>query len=1085
MVIKKEYLKLSQREHVLKRPGMYIGSTEMTNGDVWTIVDDKIKRKCVAFAPGFLKIFDEIIQNAIDHSIVASNNVTAIKVTIKGDKIEVFNNGLGIPIELQEGVYIPEMIFGQLLSGSNYNDEEDRVTAGTFGIGSKATNIYSEKFRVETVSKGQKFVIEFRNNMTTKTKPKVTDVSCSEYTKITFTPDYKLFQMKQMGEDTENLIKKRVYDAIACTPTTVSIYFNGKKIKGKGLLDYVKFYTGDETVYYQANTDAKYIWEYAVISSDTGFDQVSFVNGNNTVSGGKHVDYILSQIQQKLKGAIEKTRRIKDLKPTLIKDAIRVFVRATVKNPTFNSQTKEFLTTQSKNFGTKVEVPDTFIKKLLKSHITDKILETFDKKEFRDIQKTMDGKKKIRVVVPNLEDAIWAGSSKSNSCSLILTEGLSAMTFAIWGRSVVGNNCYGVFPLRGKFLNIRDASASQIKNNVEIINLMKILGLKTGTKYTDTSELRYQKVILLTDADCDGSHIKGLLMNFFHYLFPELLHLNFIQTIKTPILKASKGQKVVEFFTNGDYNKWKDASSPKGYKIKYYKGLGTSTKEDAKGIFNRLNELKVDYKYVSKECDNSMVLAFGKDKKISTDKRKVWLSGYQENEYITLEDNQVSYTDFVNKELIHFSVADNKRSIPSVVDGLKPSQRKVLYYLIKKGIKVSQKVAQLSGYISAETGYHHGEVSLQQTIINMAADYIGSNNINLLYPDGNFGSRLSGQDAASPRYIFTRLSDITEQLFLREDLSVLDYLEDDGIIIEPVFLTPIIPMILVNGCSGIGTGYSSSVPSFSICDIKANLSRMLNGEELQEMVPWYKNFKGTVTPDLRSGYYTIAGIYSRTSDTVITITEIPAGSYLQPFKDNLLKLLEDQYITDVKNLSTDENTGIHIQVRFQNKNDLDKKLPEVIEKFKLSRTVNTNNMYLFDPEGKIKKYTSTQEIIMDYSKARERIYDKKRIYLLDIYGKELDILKNKKRFIRKYIDKELDINMKSDDVVFSILKRANFLKVDETFGYLLQLPMSSLTQKKISSLDSQIKDVQQKWEYYNVNSSTDLWRIDLKSLVVS
>ena len=784
--IEETYQKLEQREHILLRPGMYIGSTKKVIEELWVCKEDELKmtKKMVEYSPGLLKIMDEALTNAIDHS-VRDTSVNAIKIDYSKQtgEISIWNNGSGVPVVLhkEHNMYVPELIFGHLLSGSNYNDKESRTIGGMNGLGIKLTGLFSKKFTIETVDSDnkKKFIQEYTDNMLQRTKPNITSCSVKSYTKITFLPDYKRFDMKELETDTILLIRKRIFDCIAVTHPGVSIYLNGEKLKGKGLLDYYKYFFDVDKVIHEYHSNNKgMIWEYAVVPSPFNqFEQISFVNGIDTRMGGKHVDYIIYQITTKLAKMLETKKKLKDLKPSFIKDKLCLFLRATVVNPTFNSQTKETLTTQSKDFGCNVQVSDKFIEKIYKSAITEEIVEFCKAKEITKLAKESDGRKTSKLYIPKLEDALWAGTAKSNECTLLLTEGDSAATFAKWGRSIVGPERYGIIPLKGKLLNIRDATISQLMNNEEINNLKQILGLKQDYEYTCTKELRYGRVMLLTDSDVDGAHIKSLFVNFIHTFWPSLIKMNpnFIQTLRTPIVKAIKNKKVIEFYTEQDYIKWKEMDkNAHTFQIRYFKGLGTSKKEDAQDTFRRINELKLDYIYKDKKCDESILLAFDKDKNASknaskktkkddnendddddtasqesqpsekikcTDLRKKWLSTYDKNVYVDMKQKNVSFQDLIHKELIHFSVYDNMRSIPSLCDGLKPSQRKILHYMLKKNIKKVIKVAQLSGYVSAETGYHHGEASLQGAIINMAQDFVGSNNINLLYPDGNFGSR--------------------------------------------------------------------------------------------------------------------------------------------------------------------------------------------------------------------------------------------------------------------------------------------------------------------------------------------------------
>lgn len=1147
--IEETYKKLSQREHILHRPNMYIGDTKKTLEEMWIFNKNikKMQKRMVEYSPAFLKIFDEVLTNALDHSN-RDSTVSTIKVDYKQEtgEITVFNNGTGIPVieHKEHKIYVPELIFGHLLSGSNYNDSQKRIGAGVNGLGSKLSAVFSKSFIVETVDseRGLRFVQEFSNNMENKSKPKVTKNSGKSFTKITFLPDYKKFDMKCLDKDTVSLIDKRVYDCIACTNKNVSVFLNGEKIQGKGLVDYANYFFNTDKngslvkMYYDSFIQKDIIWEYIIVPNDE-YTQISFVNGNSTYAGGKHVDHIIYQITAKLKSFLESKKKLKDVKPAMIKERLFLFLRATVINPQFSSQTKEQLTTQSKDFGCKIEVSDKFIDKLWKSSIIEDIIQTYKMKESMDLAKKTDGSKKSKVYIPKLEDALWAGTVKSTECTLILTEGLSAMTFAMWGRSIVGPERYGIFPLKGKLLNVRDASISQLANNEEINNLKQILGLKQGKEYTDTKDLRYNKVMALTDSDVDGVHILSLIVNFFHSTWPSLAKLDFIQTIRTPIVKAIRGKKVVEFFTEQDYNKWKDVNDISNYQIRYFKGLGTSKKEDAQDTFRRMEELKIDYFYKDKTCDESIELAFEKDKNTEknksndqdeetdgkeilkcSDKRKRWLSQYDKNSYIDAKQKRVSYKDLVHKQLVHFSIYDNLRSIPSICDGLKPSQRKILHYMLKKNITKVIKVAQLSGYVSAETGYHHGEASLQGAIINMAQDFVGSNNINLLFPDGNFGSRLlAGKDAASPRYIFTRLSDITTKIFDKKDSNTLTYLQDDGLNIEPEWFIPILPMVLVNGCEGIGTGYSTYIPPYNPKDIIANLLRILDDLEPLPMTPYFRNFNG-ILESIENGSYITKGKWERIGESQIKITELPVGTAVTTYKEFLESLIEGAsdkiknttkskskskgiYLKDVKNKTRDENNEICFIIDFKNSNDLDNLLNKnEVEKFlKLTKTFGTNNMYLFSESLILTKYNNPNDILLDFFDIRLEYYEKRKAFLIKRLTNELTLLNSKVRFINEYIDGSLDINRKSKNYIVELLEKNKYPKLnlhisnekdeekdEETtpsYDYLIKMQLVSLSQEKIKELDNQRDSKQKELNIIKSKTEKDLWKDDLQPII--
>jgi DNA gyrase/topoisomerase IV subunit B len=1429
-------------------------------------------------------------------------------------------------------------------------DGNKRFVINDFTVTHNCTNLFSKKFEIETVSKGQKFIQTYHDNMSVIHPPIITKVSktTKEYTKITFTPDYPRFHMKGLETDTLLLLNKRVYDTIVCTDKRVSVYLNEIKIKGRGLQDYIKlFFTDKVSIIHEEHIDRNLIWEYAIVPYEN-FEQISFVNGNNTTLGGSHVNCIVSGITSKLKVLIESKKKVKDVKPSYIKEKMFLFLRATVINPTFNSQTKETLTTAFKDFGTYPRISEEFINKIYKSSIVSDIVDLCKFKEQSALSKATDGKRTNKIYIKKLEDALWAGTARGKECTLILTEGDSALTFAKWGRSVVGVEKYGCYPLKGKCisedtivplfngdiklardikiddeligddgnkrsvltlfkgngkmyqidqdrgdsykvndehiltmcipehkkiywnnyrtsfrvlywdkisntmkikdqctfikikcnecnidignsslsrhykrhhkdvifektrtvidmtdervinaldklknfllniddnnivdinikdylklpkgsqrklkglrvecvnweekevlldpfvlglwlgdgcqsgysyvcdgkndfqimdyltkwglendanfrltgkyiysissinnfkypgysplkkilekynltvekhipkeylinskeirlkllagiidsdgyitsdgtieisqstvhkrladdiiylsrslgfythvklkttnytyigtetkakayiikisgdtsciptvlprkkskstdqynmrnsngtikiseinndnyigigidennrfvindftvthncLNIRDATNSQLMNNEEINNLKQIIGLKSGVDYKNVNDLRYGKVMLLTDADFDGLHIQSLIMNIFHFWYPSLLKLNFLNTISTPMVKAIKGKVVKEFFNEQDYHRWQETVNISNYKIKFFKGLGTSKKEDAIDIFKNMSKLKVEYFYKDVNCDKSIELAFEKDKntkkeKVSddtsevsdtivkcSDKRKEWLSHYDRNSYINNEERNVCFADFINKGLIHFSIYDNSRSIPHLCDGLKPSQRKILYYMLQKNITSDIKVAQLSGYVSAEMSYHHGEVSLQGAIINMAQDFTGSNNINLLTPEGNFGSRFAAKDSASARYIYTRLSELSTCLFDRRDLPLLNYLVDDGKRVEPDFFVPVIPNILVNGCEGIGTGYSTFIPPFNPVEITQNLLNVLDRKEILEMIPYYRGFNGKMEK-VSSCDYTSAGIWKKIGTNKIKITELPIGTWISNYKEfleNLLDIpknvktatkltLKKLVLKDVINLTKDEETGICFEIEFTNAKYMDSLIDNglIENELKLIKKIKTSNMYLFNENMILTKYDTVYDILKDFYKIRLKYYSERRLYMITTLQAELKVLDNKCRFIKMYIDNPSCINNKNKTEIYNTLEKCKFDKIDNEYDYLMNLKLWNLSKEKIETLLATKKKIETDLEYLNNKTPKELWKIDLLDLL--
>ena len=891
------------------------------------------------------------------------------------------------------------MIFGHLLTSSNYDDEEQKVTGGRNGYGAKLCNIFSTEFILDTADSKtrQKYKQVWTRNMSKMGKASITSNKGDDYTKITFTPDFTKFKMEGMDDDFEALVKRRVYD-LAGTSRGVKVWLNGERIKVNSFKKYMEMYTkaikaerGEEAV-----NDASEIitessdprWEIGFAVSDGTFQQVSFVNSIATTSGGTHVNYIADQISNKLMDVVKKRSKKEGgaaLKPTQVRNHIFIFVNSLIVNPAFTSQTKEQLTTKSSQFGSKCTVSDDFLKKIAKTEVVNNILH-FAQQKADQILKKSDGGRRNRMDNPKLTDANKAGSKDGYRCTLVLTEGDSAKGLAIAGRSVVSPDLFGVFPLRGKLLNVRDASVDAISKNSEIQNIKNFLGLKHKTSYQDCKTLRYGHLMIMTDQDHDGSHIKGLLINFLQVQYPSLLQIpGFLIEFITPIVKVYKGdpkrpKQSHSFFTMPEYELWKEEhKEERGWEHKYYKGLGTSTTEDAQMYFQDLDKHLKEFHTMQESEPELIELAFSKKK---ADERKEWLRQFKPGTYLDHSTRDVTYTDFINKELILFSMADNMRSIPSVVDGLKPGQRKVLFTCFKRNLKKDTKVVELAGSVSGLTAYQHGETSLQSTIVGLAQTFVGSNNINCLEPSGNFGSRLQGgSDCASARYIYTRLSPFARRIFHPADEPLLTYNTDDERTIEPQTYVPVVPMVLINGADGIGTGWSSSIPNYNPEDIVENLKLMMDGKEINTMTPWFRDFKGTVTP-MGQDRYKFSGIARQTSDNEIEITELPIRMWTQDFKDKLVEIIKADKIPSFIKDYDDYNThkDVHFVIRMEDKHmkiALDEGLEE---KFKLTKSVATSNLVAFDAEGRITKYANVEDILKEFYNIRIKFYEKRKVF---------------------------------------------------------------------------------------------------------
>ncbi|CAD7949798.1 unnamed protein product [Amoebophrya sp. A25] len=1172
-----QYGKMEHRDHILLRPDTYVGTRQERKEKMLLLSADetKFEERTIRYCPALYKIFDEILVNAADH-MQRDSNCDEIRVHIdpKDGSISVENNGSGIPVQMHkvQKIYIPELIFGNLLAGDNFNDDQQRVTGGRNGYGAKLTNIFSTKFELETVCAKHKMHYKqiWEKNMSIKGEPEIKPVATEDlasgkvkaFTRIKFWPDWTYFPQNDLTPDTVALFRKRVYDIAGSTDARATVFLDGRELPIRTFEDFVRMHIEEITPEKQeqmkqqlaaakekmkkeqegvadpenpnvaadlevdgnervtgiiAREIIKYdskgekgdsqplAWEVILAYNPYDeFHQVSFVNSIRTYKGGSHVSWIREQIRSIVKAKCVKEASKKKIRKDFVKDGdidaeMYLFINALIVNPQFDSQSKESLNTKREQFKQQTGLGDQFKAEVEESGIVDSVLSYAEAAGKDDVAKVFAanvgprnpdgswgniGKTRRLNDVPKLEDANMAGTKRSKECTLILTEGDSAKALAVAGLSIVGRDLYGVFPLRGKPLNVREAAVKDVAKNAEVKHIMKILGANPMQKPPPKiDDLRYGSVMIMADQDFDGSHIKGLLVNMFQQYYPHLLQdqsHNFLKEFITPIVKATKRRgdnaepEVHEFYSIIAYEQWLEANEQgKGWELKYYKGLGTSTSKEAKAYFSDLPKHKIELMYedrVGREVEASddedapgggdvnaangdaapkqkkMKRVFEDDDLIDlvfsgkrADDRKVWMNGSDDTLAVDTSSGKLTVKDFINREMVQFSKYDLRRAVPSVIDGLKPSQRKILFACFKRNLKSDIKVAQLSGYVSEKAAYHHGEVSLQGAIVKLAQTFVGSNNVNLLIPSGQFGSRLEGgEDHASARYIFTRLAKTARAIFPEADDPVLEYNMEEGLSIEPVSYYPVIPMILVNGCKGIGTGWSTEIPCFNPRDIVANVRRYIEGKPFVDMKPFYRGFTGSM--ELKGGAdqfmgldaatgatqmvessaltYVNKGVIRETSRTQLAITELPIGVWTRKYKEKLQEMLQkdekdkDFLLADMKEHHTD-NT-VHFILQLTPEKMLQAKQTGLHKAFSLTGQLGMSNMHAFGSDHqKINKYDSLADLLQEFCEAREKVYQKRKAHQLRKKQQEIMEMQAKAQFIQLVVDDVIDLEKKS------------------------------------------------------------------------
>ena len=1094
------FTQLSDIDHVKHRPDTYIGSCSIIEGKVFVssldATDPRIILKHIECIQGLERIYEEVLLNAFDHTIREGTGCTEIAVDIDQEKglITIMNNGDGIPVVKKEELncYIPEMIFGMLRTGSNYDESEERLTGGRNGFGSKLSNIFSTEFTLETIDANTKkhYIQTWTDNMSKKTEPVIKTTRKKPFTKVSFKPDLKYFKIPSLTDDIVMLMKKRLIDIGFASHAGVKTYFNGTLITIKKPEDYMKLYSHPAESKFIVDTTCER-WTVGVVLSNDGFQHAAFVNGIHTSLGGSHVDHVVNQISKEIIDKL-KTKKI-DVKPSDVKNKMFVFIKSAIVNPVFDSQSKECLKMNKSKFGSEFIMSDAFRKKLLTSDIYKCMAAVSDSKKLKDLSKTSGVKTSRLTDIVTLEDATWAGTAKGLQTRLILTEGLSARTFAISALNVIGRERYGVFPLKGKLLNVRNVPINRVSANEEIKSIVKILGLRYDLKYetdADMNTLRYGGVVSLTDSDLDGFHISGLIINFFHHFWPMLIQRGYLSFCITPIVKVYKGKDVLQFYTLNTYEEW--VKTAKGqFKTKYFKGLGTSTAAEAREALKDIDQKLITFNR-DDGCDEHVSLAFNSKR---ADDRKEWLmQRYDPKSCIDRDERNVAVSDFVNFELSHFSTYDCERSIPNIMDGLKTSQRKIIYIALKYVSKNEMKVAQLAPKVSELTDYHHGEQSLMGAIIGLCQDYVGSNNINLLMPLGGFGSRIAGgADAASPRYIFTKLNPITLRLFDSKDASLLEHLESDGSPIEPKWFAPVLPMILANGALGIGTGFSTSILQYNPKDLAEYIKVMLSGAKPQKnLMPWYRGFKGTIEKE-SAGKYTTFGVWHfDDKKRYLHITELP----VHVWTDNYKSFCETLFVQD-KSPFADVvygNTDTIIDIKFMFKKDTydtfkNMSREDIVKYFKLSSKLSSTNMYLFNSEGRIEKFQNVYSIIKYYYIKRLDLYVKRRQALIDHLKYEILILTNKAKFIEAVKNGDIDQRTMTEASLLKALTKG-FQQDPKSistglaaFEYLISMSYRSFTNENAQKMKSHVKEKETEMKILQETSPETMWIRDLDSII--
>lgn len=1085
-----QYKQLDRIEHVLLRPDLYIGSISKRQRRtlIYSSVEGKIVEAEVSHSEAQEQTFIEILSNAGDNiERTRAFNMEkkgrpiplgVIEVEMRETVISIKNGGLFIPITRSEnGDYIPAMIFGSLLSGSSFDDTKTRTWIGRNGIGAKATNIFSKYFEVECTDTERKLKYKqvWKNNMRDRGEPEIEKYKGEAYTKITFSLDFPRFNEQRYDDEAIS-----IYVALCCHVSYtagVPVIFNRQEISVKSIVEYASLYCSlDSFPYIFYKEPGKY--ELCVVDTPSKEISISFVNGTITKEGGVHIDALYALLKEFVLSVMGKCSEGMKFSKRDIAPHLSIFLSCRVKNPEFKSQIKDYLTSPK----IQITIPDKELQKMKKWKLFEILRAEIDKKHLNKLKKT-DGKRCRRVDVPKVEEAnLVVQNNGSREATLILIEGDSANSYAVKFMGHVpnrrGHDIYGSYPLTGKILNTINAPIDKVYNNKVLCHLKKILGLEEGVNYSEKknyNRLRYGGILIMTDADNDGKHILGLILIYFMKYFKELVDRGFIKFLRTPVVRLLKTGK--KFYTMSSFHRWAaTVEDPSKYQPKYYKGLGTTPDEH---IALDYNDSKIVVFKMTEESREKILLAFDKT---MTQERKEWISKFVDKEVLEFEEcKELPIETFIDYELISYSIENVIRAIPEAMDGLKESQRKVLFGALdlfshSKNQKKSYKTTQIASHSDMITCYKHGPQCLAGTITKMAQDFVGSNNMPYFKGEGQFGSRdLGGADAASPRYTEIAIPWWHSLIFRKEDRALERRIIEDGEERECENFYPILPLHVINGQCGVGSGWNTFIPSHHPLAVALWFKRRLRGETLPSVMPWYRGFTGEIKLTNSNGYCTFGKFNTKGKNLIID--ELPIEVWTKKYYKFLQKFEEEGLCKTV----TSHSDGDHVLFTLH-----DYKGKASYEALKLVKQKSFNNMTLLYRGGNRGvypiRYNSIQILLEDFYKMRLKIYEERKESVLNKMKKDISSLDEKIRFIKAIRDEELIITGgREENEVLEEMKKMGFSK-----NLLEKVSTANIVKKSSHSvelLEDKLSGMIREMEIYSAITIEDLWFDEIEEFI--
>ena len=1202
-----DYTTMTDKAHILHVPDTYIGSTdpEERTEIILDTANKKLINSKVSISKGIERLFLEILSNAgdnADNSRRMGVNPGSIDVVMDRQWIKIRNGGVSIPVEYSPHTpdkLVPELIFGQLRSSSNYDTNVVRMGCGRNGFGAKLTNIFSLEFQVSVGDNKNKKLYNgvWKNNMNDGPESKIEDYEGPGFVEVSWLLDFKRFGLEYYPDEAFYLFARYVADfSLSCK---VPVSFNGDVMDLRNIRDYAALYWSPEDcdkalvhhewpgynkdnengicpfstqsmparermVYEAATPESLPIMEILILDTPDEGVCLSYVNGLLTIDGGVHVNEVFSAIATKVLHYIETQekkgrKKESDIKtPKLTADDVKrhvsIIINCRLPDPKYTSQSKTKMSSPKPH----VVIPERIAKIMSGWNLIARLYAALEAKMFNILKKTNGSGRVKHLNMDSGEDANDAGTDKSLSCILYLVEGKSASSYP--KKRIVmtpgGKDVGGYYPLRGKFMNVRNAKVIQIAENKEVKAIKSMLGLMEGVDYTqdeNLATLRYGYVMICVDADSDGFHIASLLINYINHFYPGLLYKGRVGILRTPVVRIfdNKGNIIHRFYNNADFEHWQTTpeGQSKGYKIIYYKGLGKSDDDEIKDDLTTAPVVTVVY---DEYAAGSLTLAFDKS---YADQRKEWISKWREVSHIadvTFETKETIFksqniTDFINHELIDYTKDALFRAIPSQDDGLKRSQRQALYAALKY-FKFGRKneligVSRFANYAANETNYHHGEMSMCDTVIKMTQDYIGSNNLPWFNGKGQFGTRSElGEDAASPRYLSLNLPKYIDLLYDEELIECIPKRVVEGDEVEPLYVPAVIPIHLVNGVIGIATGYSTFIPNHNYYDIiewcKKKCSEMKNGvvsRSTEILKPWYRGFTGKITFEARSRDATATKIVDETTgEETELITdedetfEIPEIAETEGKDEETIKNEEDfKRAMNSKGLAV-RSEGIYKIAKNKSKDKANLVIEEipigssifkyrkwleelvrnkVISDFRdnsttekpnffitgyqlkgnpvnmktihLEKMMSLNNITMIDENGYPNKFDNTNDVMEVYATRMVQLYNKVKERRLTILREKIEDLSHRIHFISKVIEGKLVIFKRPEKDIYADMAKQS-PPIPER--YLDLVKSSEYTNERLEKKQDEINKLHKDFEETSKIHPEDIWFDNLTKL---